>query len=144
MRVEENTMAPALSKLNEEYSSVKRAILQALVAIRSDHFEDYFDCFTEDAVWMMPSKNHDVHIDEAKKFYGFTKNFRFDQETTVEELIVERDVAIVRVSFNGFLRSKRDEKAPPLKSVSRHIWIMRHCPDGVWRISRDIWNNPKT
>jgi len=136
-------MATALSRLDEEYSSVKRAILQALAAIRSDHFEDYFDCFADDAVWMMPSKNYDVHIDEAKKFYGFTKNFRFDQETTIDELVVEKDLAMVRVSFDGYLRSKRDDTAPPLKSVSRHLWVMRRCTDGEWRISRDIWNNPK-
>jgi ketosteroid isomerase-like protein len=137
-------MAPALLQLDEEYSSVRRAILRALAAIRSDHFDDYFDCFTDDAVWMMPSKSHDVHIEEAKKFYGFTKNFRFDQETTIDELVVEKDLAMVRVSFDGYLRSKRDDTATPLKSVSRHLWVMRRCTDGEWRISRDIWNNPKT
>ncbi|MFT5011670.1 MAG: ketosteroid isomerase-like protein [Patiriisocius sp.] len=137
-------MAPALLQLDEEYSSVRRAILQALAAIRSDYFDDYFDCFTDDAVWMMPSKSHDVHIEEAKKFYGFTKNFRFDQETTIDELVVEKDLAMVRVSFDGYLRSKRDDTATPLKSVSRHLWVMRRCTDGEWRISRDIWNNPKT
>lgn len=136
-------MAPALSKLDPTYDGVKSAVLDALAAIRSDHFETYFDCFTEDAVWMMPSKNHDVKIEEARQFYGFTKNFRFDQEASVDELLVTGDTAVVRVSFDGYLRSKKDDAAPPLRSISRHIWVMRHCPDGVWRISRDIWNNPK-
>lgn len=136
-------MAPALAKVEERHSGVKRAILAALAALRSDEFETYFDCFTDDAVWMMPSKNHDVGIDEARKFYGFTKNFRFDQEVAVEELNVENDLAVVRVSFDGYLRSKKDESAAPLRSVSRHVWIMRRCLDGEWRISRDIWNNPK-
>jgi ketosteroid isomerase-like protein len=136
-------MEPALSHLNEEYTGVKDAILLALAAIRSDDFESYFQCFTHDAVWMMPSKNHDVRIDEARQFYGFTKNFRFDQEVTVDELVVENDLAMVRLSFDGYLRSKKDPKAPPLKSVSRHLWILRRDIDQVWRISRDIWNNPK-
>ncbi len=134
---------PALAKLEEQHSGVKRAILAALAGLRSDEFEHYFDCFTEDAVWMMPSKNHDVGIDEARKFYGFTKNFRFDQEVSVEELVVESDLAVVRLSFDGYLRSKKDESAAPLRSISRHIWVLRQCADGEWRISRDIWNNPK-
>lgn len=136
-------MEPALAKLDKKYSDVKRAVLDALAALRSDHFDTYFDCFTEDAVWMMPSKNHDVGLDEARKFYGFTKNFRFDQQVLVEELVVENDMAMVRLSFDGYLRSKKDESAAPLRSISRHLWIMRRCADGEWRISRDIWNNPK-
>jgi ketosteroid isomerase-like protein len=136
-------MAPALAKLDPRYSGVKRAVLDALAALRSDNFERYFDFFTADAVWMMPSKNHDVGIEEARQFYGFTKNFRFDQEVKVEELVVENQMAMVRLTFDGYLRSKKDDKAAPLRSVSRHLWIMRQELDGQWRISRDIWNNPK-
>ena len=136
-------MEPALAQLDERYGGVKLAILDALAALRSDDFGRYFDSFTDDAVWMMPAKNHDVGIEEARKFYGFTKNFRFDQEVTIEELQVENDLAVVRLSFDGYLRSKKDPNASPLRSVSRHIWIMKLCTDGAWRISRDIWNNPK-
>ncbi len=136
-------MSPALSKVTSEYDSVKSLILNALDVIRSDHFEDYFDLFTDDAVWMMPSSNQDVHVDEARNFYGFTKNFWFDQETSIDELVVSGDFAFVRVSFDGYLRSKKDESAPPLRSVSRHIWILRQQPDQSWKICRDIWNNPK-
>lgn len=136
-------MAPALAKFDEQYGEVKKAILDALAALRSDNFDSYFECFTQDAVWMMPSKNHDVGVEEARKFYGFTKNFRFDQEVAVEELLVENGTAVVRLSFDGYLRSKKDESAAPLRSISRHVWIMRLCSDGCWRISRDIWNNPK-
>jgi ketosteroid isomerase-like protein len=136
-------MEPALAQLEERYSGVKLAILDALAALRSDEFDHYFDSFTEDAVWMMPAKNHDVGIEEARKFYGFTKNFRFDQEVVIEELLVENDIAVVRLSFDGYLRSKKDSTAAPLRSISRHVWIMRLCADGIWRISRDIWNNPK-
>lgn len=138
-----NNMAPALAKLDRRYGDVKRAVLDALAALRSDNFEQYFESFTDDALWMMPSKNHDVGIDEARQFYRFTKNFRFDQEVKVEELLVENHMAVVRLSFDGYLRAKKDETAAPLRSVSRHVWIMRKCQDDVWRISRDIWNNPK-
>ena len=136
-------MAPALAKLDRQYSGVKRAVLEALAALRSDNFDTYFDSFTPDAVWMMPSKNHDVGIDEARKFYGFTKNFWFDQETSIDELKISGDQAYVRVSFDGYLRPKKDENAKPLRSVSRHIWILERQTDGAWKITRDIWNNPK-
>lgn len=140
---EEYTVAPASSRVSIDDDAVRRLILQALEIIRSDDFDRYFDLFTDDAVWMMPSSYRDVLVDEAKSFYGFTRKFRFDQETSVDEVIMAGDWAYVRVGFDGYLRSKLDEDAPPLRSISRHIWILRKQIDGSWKISRDIWNNPK-
>ncbi len=140
---EEYTVAPALSRVSSDDDAVKRLILQALEIIRSDDFDRYFDLFTDDAVWMMPSSFRDVLVDEAKAFYGFTRKFRFDQETSVDEVIMAGDWAYVRVGFDGYLRSKFDEDTPPLRSISRHIWILKKLNDGSWKISRDIWNNPK-
>ncbi len=137
---------PALSSVSnpsEAYNDVKKLILDALQVIRSDDFTPYFDLFTDDAVWMMPSSFQDVGKEEAKTFYRFTKKFRFDQETAIEELQIIDDMAYVRVSFDGYLRAKNDESAPPLRSVSRHIWILRKQIGGEWKITRDIWNNPK-
>jgi len=134
---------PALSKLAPEDEAVKRLVLQALEIIRSDDFERYFDLFTDDAIWMMPSKYRDVHLDEARTFYRFTDKFWFDQESTVEEIKIHEELAYVRVSFDGYLRPKHDDGSPPLRSVSRHIWILARQLDGSWKIARDIWNNPK-
>jgi len=134
---------PALSKTSGDYDNVKLLILNALEIIRSDHFDDYFDLFTDDAVWMMPSNFRDVRVDEARAFYGFTKKFRFDQETAIDELVVMGDWAYVRLTFDGYLRSRTDDTAPPLRSVSRHIWILRRQLDDSWKIARDIWNTPK-
>ncbi len=136
-------MPPALSETSSDYDNVRLLILNALEIIRSDHFEDYFDLFTEDAVWMMPSNFRDVDIDEARTFYGFTKKFRFDQETTIDELVVTGDWAYVRLTFDGYLRSRTDDKSPPLRSVSRHVWILRRQLDDSWKIARDIWNTPR-
>ena len=81
---------PALFKVSnpsEDYDKVSKLILEALRVIRSDDFSPYFNLFTDDAVWMMPSNFKDVGKEEAKTFYRFTKKFRFDQETAIEELI---------------------------------------------------------
>jgi len=134
---------PALARLEDEYDHVKDLILHALNIIRSDDFDSYFDLFTDDAVWMMPSTYHDIRKEEAKSFYRFTEKFWFDQQAQVDEVVVSGDWAYVRVSFDGYLRAKRDESAPPLRSVSRHIWILQRQTDGSWKIARDIWNNPK-
>ncbi len=136
-------MAPALAKVTVDDDAVKRLILDALEIIRSHDFDRYFDLFTDDAVWMMPSSYQDVHIEEARTFYRFTAKFWFDQETIVEEVALCGDSAFVRVGFDGYLRSKFDKNAPPLRSISRHIWILRKQLDGNWKIARDIWNNPK-
>ena len=136
-------MAPALARVRKEDEAVRSLILEALDVIRSDDFDRYFDLFTEDAVWMMPSSFKDVHQDEARSFYRFTRKFKFDQETAVDEVVVSGDAAFVRVSFDGYLRPKVDDGSPPLRSVSRHIWILRRQADGNWKIARDIWNTPK-
>ena len=136
-------MAPALTKTKDEYDGVRLLILKALEVIRSDNFDEYFDLFTEDAIWMMPSSYSDVHKDRARSFYGFTRKFRFDQQSSIDELVVADDWAFVRVSFDGYLRAKADNDSPPMRSVSRHIWILQRQRDGNWKIARDIWNNPK-
>ncbi len=136
-------MAPTLARVREEDEGVSSLIVEALNVIRSDDFERYFDLFTDDAVWMMPSSFKDVHQDEARSFYRFTRKFKFDQETAVDEVIVSGDWAYVRVSFDGYLRPKVDDGSPPLRSVSRHIWILQRQDDGTWKIARDIWNTPK-
>lgn len=141
-------MAPALSEVTgnnakKDDDAVRLLVLQALEIIRSDNFDAYFDLFADDAVWMMPSSFADVGKEEARRFYRFTKKFRFDQQTVVEELVVTGDWAYVRVSFDGYLRAKFDDTSPPLRSVSRHVWILRRQLDGNWRITRDIWNTPK-
>ena len=136
-------MAPALARVREEDEAVKDIILEALDVIRSDDFDRYFDLFTEDAVWMMPSSFKDVDQDEARSFYRLTRKFKFDQETAVDEVVVSDDWAYVRVSFEGYLLSKVDDGSLPLRSVSRHIWILKKQVDGSWKIARDIWNTPK-
>ena len=136
-------MSPALARVRAEDEAVRSLILEALDVIRSDDFDRYFDLFADDAVWMMPSSFNDVHQTEARSFYRFTRKFKFDQETSVDEVVVSDDWAYVRVSFNGYLRPKMEDGAPPLRSVSRHIWILQRQPDGAWKIARDIWNTPK-
>ena len=108
-------MAPALARVQEEDEAVGRLILEALDVIRSDDFERYFDLFTDDAVWMMPSSLKDVHQAEARSFYRFTRKFRFDQEIAVDEVVVSGDSAYVRVSFDGYLRPKVDDGSLPLE-----------------------------
>ncbi|MEE8206731.1 MAG: nuclear transport factor 2 family protein, partial [Nitrospinaceae bacterium] len=124
--------------------AIRDLIEQAAQSLQSDHFDDYLDLYTDDAVWMIPSSFMDMHISEARLFYGFTEKFRFDQNLTVNEIIVSGDWAFARISLDGHLRAKQDEQSAPLRSISRHMWIFQRQQDGSWRIARDIWNNPKT
>jgi len=137
-------VAPALAGFAIDDDAVRRLVLDAILIIRSDEFDRYFDLFTDDARWMMPSSYGDVGKREARAFYGFTAKFRFEQEVTVDEVVVAGDFAYVRISFDGYLRARADESAAPLRSVSRHLWILARQPDGNWKITRDIWNNPRS
>ncbi len=136
-------MQRATSNLTDAYEGVRQLILEALDIIRSDNFDRYFELFTDDAVWMMPSQYSDVQKEEARSFYRFTDKFRFDQDVSIEELVVDGDLAFVRLSFDGYLRPKSDDSVKPLRSVSRHVWLLRRQADNSWKIARDIWNNPR-
>ena len=138
-----SVVAPALSKVTNDDDGVRELILKALQVIRSDNFDEYFDLFSDDAVWMMPSNYKDITKQHARTFYRFTSKFRFEQESSIDELVISDTWAFVRVSFDGYLRPKVEDGSPPLRSVSRHIWILKRQGDGVWKIARDIWNNPK-
>ena len=116
---------------------------RALAVTQSDNFAPYFDFFTDDARWMMPSSFNDVGLEKAKSFYSFTEKFRFEQNLHIDELIVTGDLAVARISLDGYLKHKFDAQASLLRSVSRHIWLLKRQPNGDWKIHCDIWNNPK-
>ena len=103
-------MAPALSNATSDYDGVKLLILKALEIIRSDDFDEYFDLFSDDAVWMMPSSYEDVDKENARSFYRFTRKFRFDQTSSIDELVIEDDWAFVRVSFDGYLSERKSRR----------------------------------
>lgn len=134
---------PVLRQAGQDEEVVQALIDRALEITQSDDFDRYFDLFTDDARWMMPSSFKDVGVEEAKSFYGFTRKFRFEQKTSVEEVLLSGDLACARISLDGYLKPKTDAAAVPLRSISRHIWILQRQADGEWKISRDIWNNPR-
>ncbi len=133
-----------LTEIADDRQAIRNLIEQAARSLQSDDFGDYLDLYTDDAVWMIPSSFKDIHISEARYFYGFTEKFRFDQDLTVNEIIVAGDWAFARISLDGYLRAKNDVQSAPLRSISRHVWIFQRQRDGCWRIARDIWNNPKS
>jgi ketosteroid isomerase-like protein len=136
-------LSATLVRQSVEEDAARQLILEAIRCLQSDNFESYFDLFSEDAVWMMPSKFGDVGIAEARKFYNFTAKFRFEQESTIDELRVFEDWGFARLSFDGYLVAKQDSTAAPIRSVSRHIWMIARQPSGRWKITRDMWNNPR-
>ncbi|MEK9876818.1 MAG: SgcJ/EcaC family oxidoreductase [Betaproteobacteria bacterium] len=122
---------------------VRHLVLDAINRTQSDEFERFFELFTPEATWMLPSQVKDVGLDEAKRFYRFTEKFRFEQQVNIEEVQVFSDVAYARVTFDGFLVPKLDPIAPPIRSVSRHLWIIRKEHTRQWRLDRVIWNTPR-
>ncbi len=136
-------LSTSVVRQSVEEDAARELILEAIRCLQSDNFESYFDLFSEDAVWMMPSRFGDVGMTEARKFYNFTGKFRFEQESTIDELRVFEDWGFARLSFDGYLVAKQDSTAAPIRSISRHMWIMARQPSGLWKITRDIWNNPR-
>ena len=73
-------------QVREMRCSCKDWLLDAINCTQSDNFFSYFELFTPDAVWMMPSNRQDVSLSEAKRFYRFTDKFRFEQQVTIDEV----------------------------------------------------------
>ena len=134
---------PALTQAIADEEAVRALIDRALEITQSEDFDPYFDLFADNAHWMMPSSFEDVGVEEAKSFYGFTSKFRFEQSTRVDEVQLSGDMAFARISLDGYLKPKNDPDTVPLRSISRHIWIFQRQADGEWKITHDIWNNPK-
>ena len=122
---------------------VRHLVLDAINRTQSDEFERFFDLFTPEATWMLPSQTKDVGLDEAKRFYRFTEKFRFEQQVNIDEVRVFSEVAYARLTFDGFLVPKLDPSAASIRSVSRHLWIMRKEHTQQWRLDRVIWNTPR-
>lgn len=132
-----------LANTIDDEQVIRSLVETAIAYIKAGDFDSYFALFAEDAIWMLPSDYNDVGRTEARSFYRFTEKFRFEQEMTINEIAVSGDLAFARISMQGFLRPKDDPNGTPLRSVSRHIWLFEHKKEGGWKISRDIWNNPR-
>jgi len=133
----------AVATIIQTQASIRELVEKAFRLISEGDFTGYFDLFTEDAVWMLPSDFEDVNRAKARSFYGFTDKFRFDQQMTIHEVGASGDLGFARISMDGFLRPKDDPVGAPLRSASRHIWLFARQPSGEWKITRDIWNNPR-
>ena len=57
---------------DHDYEALQQLILRAIEIIRSDDFDQYFNLFTDDAVWMMPSSYDDVYKEEARNCLLYT------------------------------------------------------------------------
>lgn len=100
--------------------------------------------YADDAIWMLPDRWSDLNRAEASHFYRrVLDRARPDPETysiTVHEIVVQGDWAYVRHTDRGpFVPTGG---GPAFAQGSRHLSILRREPNGAWRITRDIFNNP--
>mgnify|MGYP000244692356 CR=1 FL=1 len=96
---------------------VQKLLLNAINCTQSDNFFSYFELFTPDAIWMMPSNRQDVSLAEAKRFYRFTDKFRFEQQVTIDEVQIFGQRGFARISFDGYLIAKRTIQALPKNNL---------------------------
>ena len=122
---------------SEDELRVQHLVLDAINRTQSDDFDRFFDLFTLEATWMLPSQVTDVGLEEAKQFYRFTRNFRFEQQVTIDE------VAFARLTFDGYLVPKVEPTSGSIRSVSQHLWMMRKGLSGGWLLDHVVWNTPK-
>ena len=54
---------------SEDEVRVQHLVLDAINRTQSCDFDRFFDLFTPEATWMLPSQVTDVGLEEAKRFY---------------------------------------------------------------------------
>ena len=92
---------------------VQHLVLDAINRTQSDDFDRFFDLFTP------------------------------EQQVNIDEVRVFAEVAFARLTFDGYLVPKADPTSGSIRSVSRHLWMMRKDVAEGWRLDRVIWNTPK-
>jgi len=127
-----------LPRVAKDEQKIRELIEAAVFALHTGTIDDYFRFYADDAVWMIPSSYHDVGLEEARTFYGFTAKFRFDQRLTINEVFASGDRGHARISLEGYLRPRAEANVAPLRSISRHLWILERRGKRGWLIVRCI------
>ena len=109
-------------------------------AIMAGDLEGYLSLFVDDCVVLPPNAKVLLGKDSYRSYARpIIEQFDMEEAITVEETQVAGDWAFARGSFKWLLTPKAGGEA--IEEIGKAITILKRQPDGVWKISRNIWNS---
>jgi ketosteroid isomerase-like protein len=99
--------------------------------------------FADDAVVMPPNDTTLFGKDELRAWWEeYFQLFRVTSYVDTEhDLTVVGDQAFERTSFSVTITPK--QRGPRIRDDIRSLVVWKRGPDGVWKISHQIWNSTK-
>jgi uncharacterized protein (TIGR02246 family) len=127
----------------DDVDAIKAIVDSVILASQQGDLEGYLNLYTEDAVWMFNDRLEDAGKDAVRLRYRFMEQYSFDQQVSIDEIVVAGDWAFVRLTADGWLVPKPGVEGDRRRAVSRHLAIASREADGSWKLARDIFVNPK-
>jgi uncharacterized protein (TIGR02246 family) len=123
--------------------SIKEVVKQYVAALSSGNADHYAALFTEDAVFMAPSRpalfGRQAVWEAVRSFFqGATERL----EPTINNLSVAGDWAFAHGTFT--LTVVPNEGTDREREQGKFLWIFERHNSGSWKIARYIWNYNKT
>jgi uncharacterized protein (TIGR02246 family) len=134
---------PQLPSFDEDVDAIKAIFERVVLSAEEGDLEGYLALYTDDAVWMFKDRLEDAGKEEVRQLYRFMEKYSFDQEVSLDEIVVAGDWAFVRLTADGWLVPKPGVEGDRRRAVSRHLTIAHRQTDGSWKLARDIYVNPK-
>ena len=116
---------------------------EVLIAARSGDLNPLVSLFADDAVIMPPNDTTVYGLEEIR--WWWEDYFQFFTVSSVvqteREVTVEGNQAFDRIAFCVTIVPKAG--GPEIHDDIRSLSVWKQDPDGVWKISHQIWNSTK-
>jgi uncharacterized protein (TIGR02246 family) len=132
-----------LPSVEDDVDAIRAIFETVVLSAEEGDLEGYLALYADDAVWMFKDRLEDAGKDEARQLYRFMEQYSFDQEVSLDEIVVAGDWAFVRLTADGWVVPKPGVEGDRRRAVSRHLTLARRQTDGSWKLARDIFVNPK-
>lgn len=126
--------------IRADVDAVNALLEQVVKAFNAGDVDAFMDCFTDDAVWMLPDQAAITGKEAARTWYqDVFERTAFDVTAYTDDLMVAGDWAYAQRTYKGEL--VRKSTGQRIAGGSNRISILHRQTNGTWKIARDIWNS---
>lgn len=122
--------------MDKDELAIRNLIETWVRATREGNVDEVLDLMTDDVVFLVPGQQPMV----GKQAFGEALRaalgqHAIDSTSQIDEVAVFGDVAYCRTRLQVTVTRKHDNL--PMLRKGQTLSILRRCPDGKWRLSRD-------
>jgi uncharacterized protein (TIGR02246 family) len=121
-------------------AAIKRTTAELLAAVNASDADRCLAVWADDGV-LMPPNHPSVQGREAlgEYFRNLFSRAKFQFSFTSSEIQLAGDTAFERVTYTAVVW--RGSDALPVEDVGKGLHVYRRQPDGLWKLTQDIWNS---